>query len=62
MEETMDTNTPEDNNISAKAGKLTKKIVRLSKSGANKAKQVPGKTATASKRSVESFKTGFKNS
>jgi hypothetical protein len=54
----MDTNK----NISASAGKLTKKFVRLSKSGANKAKQMPGKATEASKRSVKSFKDGFENS
>ena len=51
-----------DSNISEKAGKLTKKIVRLRKSGANKAKQMPTKANESTKRSIKSFKTGFKNS
>lgn len=51
-----------DTNISEKAGKLTKKVVRLSKTGANKAKKMPSKASEASKRSIKSFKTGFENS
>ena len=44
-----------------KAGKLTKRFVKLGIAGLNKTKQVPGKTVTASKKGASSFKEGYKS-
>ncbi len=47
--------------IASKAGKLTKRFVKLGFAGLNKAKEVPGKTVTASKKGASSFKEGYKS-
>ena len=60
----MDTNNEEQENktpIAGKAGKLTKRFVKLGIVGLNKAKEVPGKTVTASKKGASSFKEGYKS-
>jgi hypothetical protein len=62
----MDTNSEYDQEetktpIAGKAGKLTKRFVKLGLAGVNKAKEVPGKTVTASKKGASSFKEGYKS-
>jgi hypothetical protein len=52
-----ETKTP----IAGKAGKLTKRFVKLGIAGLNKTKEVPGKTVTASKKGASSFKEGYKS-
>jgi len=47
--------------MSQKAGKLTKRLVKLGKTGVNKTKKLPGKTAATTKKSVQSFKDGYKS-
>ena len=48
-----------DSTIATKAGKVTKRLVKLSAAGLKKTKAMPGKAKSASKKGVESFKQGF---
>jgi len=61
QEEMMAINNEEENKetVSKKAGKLTKKLVKLTGKGVSAAKQVPGKTVKVTKNGVESFKQGY---
>jgi hypothetical protein len=45
--------------VSKKAGKLTKKLVKLTGKGVSAAKQVPGKTVKITKDGVKAFKQGY---
>ena len=60
QEEMMAINNEENKEtVSKKAGKFTKKLVKLTGKGVSAAKQVPGKTVKVTKNGVESFKQGY---